>query len=122
MSLFNYRRLFMAELSRNMLRLKRVMNKSKNRNTRFVNVRSVRNCKYCGEQIGVGDECLTTNKKLEGRRWTCLGCLDAILRYNETKAELDNVAFGDEGASMALSEALDENLAELYERGIIDED
>ena len=72
MSLFNYRRLFMAELSRNMLRLKRVMNKFKNRNTRFVNVRSVRNCRYCGKQIGVGDECLTTNKKLEGRRWACL--------------------------------------------------
>ena len=50
-----------------MLRLKRVMNKSKNRNTRFVNVRSVRNCRYCGKQIGVGDECLITNKKLEGR-------------------------------------------------------
>lgn len=112
----------MAELSRNMLRLKRVMNKSKNRNTRFVNVRSVRNCRYCGEQIGVGDECLTTNKKLEGRRWTCLGCLDVILRYNETKVELDNVAFGDEGAAMVLSEALDEDLAELYERGIINDE
>lgn len=112
----------MAELSGNMLRLKDVINKSKNCNTRFVNVRSVRNCRYCREKIGVGDDCLTTNNKLEGRRWTCLGCLDAILRYNETKAELDCVAFGDEGAVMALSEALDEDLAELYERGIINED
>lgn len=44
----------MAELARNMSRLKSVMNKSKNRNTRFVNVRSVRNCRYCGKTIVEG--------------------------------------------------------------------
>lgn len=99
--------------------LKEVINKSKNRNTRFVRVKSDRNCQYCRSKIRVGDESLTTNKKSEGRRWTCLDCLDVVLRYGETKAKLDSVIFGDDSYFMALSEVLDKDKAELYVRGIL---
>lgn len=110
----------MTELARNMLLLKKQINNSKNRNTRFVKVRQARNCKYCGSIIKSGTECVTTNKKSNGRQWICLDCITAMIKYKQTKAELNNVAFGDEGGYMALSEALDENLSELYERGIIE--
>ena len=71
------------------------------------------------KSIGVGTESLTTNKKSEGRRWVCLDCLDAVLRCAEVKAKLDSVAFDDDGYYMALGEALDKDLAELCDRGII---
>ena len=102
-----------------MLLFKEAVNKSKNRNTKFVRVKAVRNCRYCKKEIGVGTESLTTNKKSEGRRWVCLDCLDAVLRCAEVKAKLDSVAFDDDGYYMALSEALDKDLAELVDRDII---
>lgn len=43
----------MQKLPRNLERLKNLVNNSKNRNIRFVNVRDVRQCKYCGNLIGV---------------------------------------------------------------------
>lgn len=43
----------MQKLPRNLERLKNLVNNSKNRNIRFVNVRDVRQCKYCGSKIGV---------------------------------------------------------------------
>lgn len=54
----------MAELARNVLKLKNVMNKSKNRNTRFVNVRSVRNCRYCGRSFTIKMRDCTVGKRL----------------------------------------------------------
>ena len=38
----------MQKLPRNLERLKNLVNNFKNRNIRFVNVRDVRQCKYCG--------------------------------------------------------------------------
>lgn len=76
----------MKKLSRSLEQLKNSVNSSKNRNIRFVNVKDVRRCKCCGSIIGVGDTCLTVNKKKEGRRWICLSCMDTILEYKETKA------------------------------------
>lgn len=109
----------MQKLSRNLERLKNSVNSSKNRNIRFVNVKDVRQCKCCGSIIGVGDTCLTVNKKKEGRRWICLSCMDAILGYKETKAQMDCVPFGDEGAYMDLSDFAAEQEAELYDKGIL---
>lgn len=109
----------MQKLSRNLERLKNSVNSSKNRNIRFVNVRAVRQCKYCGNIIGVGDTCLTVNKKKEGRRWICLSCIEATLGYKETKAQMNCVPFGDEGAYMALSDLAADEEAELYDRGIL---
>jgi len=43
----------MQKLPRSLERLKNLVNSSKNRNIRFVNVRDVRQCKYCGNLIGV---------------------------------------------------------------------
>lgn len=99
--------------------LKEVINKSKNRNTRFVRVKSDRSCQYCRNKIRVGDESLTTNKKSEGRRWICLDCLNVVLRCARTKAKLDSVVFGDDGYYMALSEVFDKDKAKLYVRGIL---
>lgn len=109
----------MQKLSRNLERLKSSVNSSKNQNIRFVSVRANRQCKYCGGIIGVGDTCLTVNKKKEGRRWICLSCVDAILRYKETRAQMNCVPFGDEGAYMALCDFAAEEEAELYDRGIL---
>ena len=109
----------MQKLSRSLERLKNLVNNSKNRNIRFVNVRAIRQCKYCGSPIGVGDTCLTVNKKREGRRWICLSCVDTILKYKETKAQMNCVPFGDEGAYMALCDFAAEQEAELYDRGIL---
>lgn len=69
--------------------------------------------------LGVGDTCLSVNKKREGRRWICLSCVDAILRYKETKAQMNCVPFGDEGAYLALCDFAAEQEAELYDRGIL---
>ncbi len=109
----------MQKLSRNLERLKNSVNSSKNRNIRFVNVKAVRQCKYCGSIIEVGDTCLTVNKKKEGRRWICLSCMDATLGYKETIAQMNCVSFGDEGAYMALHDFAAEQEAELYDRGIL---
>lgn len=109
----------MQKLSRNLERLKNSVNNSKNRNIRFVNVRATRQCKYCGNQIGVGYTCLTVNKKKEGRRWICLSCVDAVLEYKKTKAQMNCVPFGDEGAYLALCDFAAEQEAELYDRGIL---
>ena len=109
----------MQKLSRNLERLKNSVNSSKNRNIRFVNVKDVRQCKCCGNIIGVEDTCLTVNKKKEGRRWICLSCIDAVLEYKQTKAQMNCVSFGDEGAYMALCDFAAEQEAELYDRGIL---
>lgn len=109
----------MQKLSRNLEQLKNSVNSSKNRNIRFVNVKDVRQCKCCGSIIGIGDTCLTVNKKKEGRRWICLSCIDAVLEYKQTKAQMSCVPFGDEGAYMALHDFAAEQEAELYDRGIL---
>lgn len=109
----------MKKVTQDMEALKAVLNKSKSRNTRFVKVKTSRYCQYCDNQIDEGTTCLTTNRKLQGRRWICLACLDAILRYNETKVQMNLVAFDDEGAYMALSDFLEEDMGELYSRGIL---
>lgn len=41
----------MQKLPRSLERLKNLVNSSKNRNIRFVNVRAIRQCKYCGNLI-----------------------------------------------------------------------
>lgn len=43
----------MQKLSRSLERLKILVNNSKNRNIRFVNVRAVRQCKYCRGVNGI---------------------------------------------------------------------
>ena len=67
----------------------------------------------------VGATCLTVNKKKECRRWICLSCVDIILKYKETKAQMNCVPFGDEVAYMALCDFAIEQEAELYDRGIL---
>ena len=109
----------MQKLTRNLERLKASVNNSKNRNIRFVDVRAIRQCKYCGSLIGIRNTCLTVNKKKEGRQWICLQCVDAILSYKETKAQMNCVPFGDEGAYMALCDFAAEQETELFDRGIL---
>lgn len=77
------------------------INQNKNRNTRIVKIRENRRCKYCGELMTAGTECLTVNKKNEPRYWVCSGCVDTITNYREAKATLNDVSFGDEGGYMA---------------------
>lgn len=43
----------MQKLPKSLERLKNLVNNSKNRNIRFVNVRAVRQCKYCRDANGV---------------------------------------------------------------------
>lgn len=43
----------MQKLPKSLERLKNLVNSSKNRNIRFVNVRAIRQCKYCRNLIGV---------------------------------------------------------------------
>ena len=103
---------------------KTTVNSNNNKNTRFVKIRKDRICKSCGKLLKCGTNCLTTNKKNEGRQWYCNSCVKNILSRTQndginkgcqiyrnilsTKIELDNVAFDDEGAALAYMEALDE--------------
>lgn len=104
--------------------LKEKVNKNKNKNTRFVKIKEDRKCKICGKILRKGTICLTTNKKGKGRSWYCNKCVATMLsnKHNDginrqcnlyrcimsTKVDLDNVAFGDDGASLAYMEALSE--------------
>lgn len=108
----------------NMKQFKNKVNSNKNRNTRFVKIRTDHICKACGKVLRTGTNCLTTNKQGEGRQWYCNKCVATMLSNNHndginrqcnlyrcimsTKVDLDNVAFGDEGASLAYMDALSE--------------
>ena len=73
-------------------------------------------CCHCKNLIPKGTVCLTINRKDTQRVWVCDACLGLKLEITSTKCDLDSVAFGDEGASMALCDCLDELKGELYER------
>ena len=52
----------------NMKQFKNKVNSNKNRNTRFVKIRTDHICKACGKVLRTGTNCLTTNKQGEGRQ------------------------------------------------------
>lgn len=107
------------------------VNSNKNRNTRFVKVKETRVCKSCGQPILKGSKCLTTNKHRVGRQWQCMNCTrnlmnsKADINYNcdnyknikQTEAKLKCVAFGDDGAYLALQDCLEEQVARCFECG-----
>lgn len=88
----------------------------KNRNYCFVKIKSNHSCGHCGTTIKEGTECLTINKRHSDRMWVCDDCLSLKLSIVNTKGELNCVAFGDEGASMALMDYLNELEAEFLEK------
>ena len=89
--------------------------RNKNKNFTFVKIRTDRFCCHCSKQIHRGTECLTINKKLTGRSWMCDDCVILHLNYQNAKASLNSVAFGDEGDVMACLDFLDETLMALEE-------
>ena len=108
------------------------VNSNKNRNTRFVKVKETRICRCCGQPILKSNKCLTTNIQGIGRQWQCMKCTRNLLNLDKTgvnytcetyrnirrtEAELNNVAFGDEGAYMALTDYLDEQIARCLDCG-----
>lgn len=103
-----------------MHKLKGLVNKNKNRNLRFVVVRENRVCKYCNKLIKKGSECITINKRYEGRQWVCSDCLGKIMNYQEAKAEADLFPFDDEGGYMAHQDYLAECEAECERIGYFD--
>ena len=108
----------------NMKQFKEKVNSNKNRNTRFVKIKSNHICKACGRTLKTGTNCLTTNKQGKGRSWYCNKCVATMLSNNHndginrqcnlyrcimsTKVDLANVAFGDDRASLAYMDALSE--------------
>ena len=107
--------------------LKEKVNKNKNKNTRFVKIKEDRNCKMCGKSLKKGTICLTTNKKGKGRSWYCDNCVMQLLSEKDlpnacciyhkimsVKAEMNNVAFGDECAVYAYMDILDKYEAECF--------
>jgi len=97
-----------------------MVNRKNNKNVRFVRVRTPHQCKHCGIIIAKGTECLTVNKKLSGRQWVCEECIEHYLNYREALARRDSVAFGDEGAAMAMQDIVSDYETILYERGFFD--
>ena len=101
-------------------KLKGIVNKGKNRNLRVVEVRANRVCKYCCNTIKKGTECVTINKRYEGRQWVCSDCLAKITNYHEAKAEANLFPFDDEGGYMAHQDYLAECEAECEKIGYFD--
>lgn len=119
---------------------KKHVNNKNTKNFKFVTVKSSHNCKSCGSIISKNTECLTVNKKLNGREWICEDCVENHLKYKaeqvKRKEEQDeayanylqavahqkNVAFGDEGAAMAMAEWVDECAEILDELGFFEDD
>ena len=107
------------------------VNSNKNRNTRFVTVKETRICKSCGQPILKGNKCLTTNRHGVGRQWLCMNCVGNLINnkvdidhdcenyrnIKQTKARLNCVAFGDDGAYLALNDCLEEQVARCFECG-----
>lgn len=104
-----------------MEQFKNKVNSNENKNTRFVIIKEDRKCATCGEVLEAGNVYITTNNRGEGRRWYCNVCLSNMIAENytnrqcdlyksiiATRANLNNVAFGDEGASIAYMDALSE--------------
>ena len=91
---------------------------TKNRNQKMVHVREDRNCRYCGGLIKAGSECLTINRKMEGRSWVCKGCIDLRLRYKSALAEKNCLPFDDEGWHMAQDDYISELEERMYDRGL----
>ena len=109
----------------NIKQYEKKVNSNKNRNTRFVNIRSQHCCKSCGIILNIGTKCLTTNKQGVGRHWYCMNCVKQMIQYKNsndnvnrncstyrcivsTISDLNNLAFGDEGGALANMEALSE--------------
>ena len=90
------------------------------RNTKMVKVREDRNCLYCNGLIKAGTECLTINKKMEGRNWICKGCISLIHKYRAALAEKNCLPFDDEGWHMAQDDYISEIEEEMVEKGLED--
>lgn len=95
---------------------KSTLNRYNNRNFKFVKVKSDRHCRYCGERISAGQECLTINKMYKGRSWECTTCVSLRLQVIEARTLYNLVPFDDEGAAMAFADHLDEVTYRLEER------
>ena len=112
----------------NINRLEKKLNANTNRNTRLVKIKAPHKCAKCGSTINKSNKCLTINKKYQGRQWICMKCVRA--RYCTTSIScptldrirysislLSSTAFGDEGAYMVYSEALDEEISQCLDCG-----
>lgn len=105
------------------------INSKGSRNKRFVIIKENRVCHNCGNTINKGTKCLTLNPKMQARYWVCLNCVnkqlnlnkqeqDLLKRYRQTLAEMNTLAFDDEGGYMALQDYLVELEAEMNSAGI----
>lgn len=97
------------------------MNRRKTSNYGHVRIKEDRKCCKCGRVINAGTVCLSVNPRTKGRVWYCNFCEDKrnkrkAIRENieETKAMMDCVSFGDEGAYLAYWDCLAE-LEEEYD-------
>ena len=119
----------------NIKQLEKNLNANVNRNNRFVKVRAPRKCAKCGSIINKSNKCLTINRQYQGRSWLCMNCVRAkySTHYNITPNScqtlskirqsiilLNETAFDDEGAYMAYSEALDEEISQCLDCGRCD--
>ena len=98
----------------------KLVNNAKTKNFKFVKVREQHTCKHCGAHIPKGTECLTVNKKLQGRRWICCNCVENYLDYREALDIKNNVSFGDEGSAMFAECLVAECADVLYDCGVFD--
>lgn len=97
--------------------VKAICNKNKDRNIRFVKVKSARVCKLCRVILPKGTECLTLNRRHFGREWLCNDCVRLLIEIANAKSKLASVAFGDEGGALAYIDYIAELESEYYERG-----
>lgn len=111
------------------------INANKNRNTRFVVIRTERHCNKCEVTLPTGTKCLTTNKKDTGRHWYCMKCVQGYLDYKEltedgidrtchiyqcivnTYQDYNNLPYDDEGGAMADLDALAEYESDCFHCG-----
>lgn len=87
---------------------KNKVNRTRDRNFRFVTVKDTRVCLHCKEKISVGSQCLSIYPKYKGRHYLCETCISLWLHLKESKSLYDSVPFDDEGGSMAAFEAYDD--------------
>lgn len=110
----------------NIKQYEKKVNSNKNRNTRFVKIRTAHQCNNCKKVINSGTKCLTTNRKNNGRHWYCMSCVKLMLQYKaqqsdginrnchwykciiSTLQDYNNLPYDDEGGAMADLEALSE--------------
>ena len=74
-------------------------------------------CCCCGEVISKGEKVKTFNigGYSRERKFACSSCASTLTKIMQTHSEMNSVAFGDEGASMALMDYAGEEFSEFIE-------